>query len=237
MNLSLPRFVTQRPMHFWVLLAAGIVVALAVADTAWRFWPGKSVVVPPMPPVLRPGAARSVDIQRIVQAHLFGQTEAPAEKVAVAPDTRLRLRLVGVVASADSGQARAMIAADAGKARSFAIGRPITGTDATLHAIEESRVLIRRGSAIEQLKLERKSREGSTPNVASAAPMVRSAADQPSPDASPFGGGVSGAATAEGPQNPQAAQEDEDTEEEEVPEQESEQPEAPAPPPRAPARK
>ena len=236
MNFVMPRFVAQRPVHLWALLGAAMVLILAVADAVWRFWPGRAEPAPPMAPVLRPSAARSVDTQRIIQAHLFGQVDAPAQKVTVAPDTRLRLKLVGVLASTDPEQARAMIAADGGKARSVAVGRPIAGTDGTLHAIEETRVLIRRGGAIEQLKLERKPREGS-PSAAAAGviPPSRPTMDQAASETPLFGAGVPAPAAAGASANTGATDEPEERDEEET--EEPEQAEAPVPPRRAPARK
>jgi type II secretory pathway component PulC len=160
MNVGLPRFLAQRPLNFWALLGAAVLLAVTATEVVRRFWLRAPAAAPAMPPVLRPGPALAADVQRIIQAHLFGQAEAPAARVAVAPDTRLRLRLVGVISSSPgSDQARAMIVADGGKARGVAVGQPIAGTDAILHAIEANRVLIRRGSVIEQLKLERRPRE------------------------------------------------------------------------------
>lgn len=97
------------------------------------------------------------DISRMVNAHLFGQANRPAERqVTRAPETKLRLNLIGLIASADDRLARAIIGVNNSGMKPYAIGQLIDGTDAALHAVEDNRVLLKRGDALESLKLKRK---------------------------------------------------------------------------------
>jgi len=96
------------------------------------------------------------DAARIVNAHLFGQVRRPAEsQVTRAPETKLRLNLIGLIASADERFARAIIGVNNSKMKPYAIGQQIDGTDAAVHAVEDQRVLLKRGGALESLKLKR----------------------------------------------------------------------------------
>jgi type II secretion system protein C len=98
-----------------------------------------------------------VDVQSIVSAHLFGASpsEAPAPEPEKAPETQLSLQLAGVLASNDAKLSRAIISADSGSAKSYAIGDTIEGTDARLQNVEPGRVLIERNGQLESLPLVR----------------------------------------------------------------------------------
>lgn len=101
---------------------------------------------------------RQFEVSRIAQAHLFGTVrENVQQETAPAPETKLRLDLVGLVASADRQLARAIIRVDGGKVRPYAMEDAIEGTDATIHAIEPGRVLLERSGALESLALKRES--------------------------------------------------------------------------------
>lgn len=98
------------------------------------------------------------DISDIVQAHLFGTAAETAPDTEVeAPETKLQLDLMGLVASADDRLARAIIRVDGARVQPYAVGDSINGTDAAVHAVESRRVLLNRGGALESLLLKRES--------------------------------------------------------------------------------
>jgi len=111
---------------------------------------------------------RSYDLARIIEAHIFGQPgQTAAPQPQPAPETKLRIDLLGVVSSADSRLSRAIIDVDGARVRPYSVGQTIEGTDASLHAVETNRVLLERGGALESLKLKRA--EAAGPVTASAA--------------------------------------------------------------------
>lgn len=96
------------------------------------------------------------EVSRIIDAHLFGTPEQNvAEEVTHAPETKLRLNLAGLVASADERYARAIIGVNNNRVKPYTVGQTIDGTDASVHAVEENRVLLKRGDALESLLLKR----------------------------------------------------------------------------------
>lgn len=100
---------------------------------------------------------REYDVTEIADAHLFGEvTEPVEEQTATAPETNLQIRLLGLVASANPRLSRAIIDVDGAKLKPYSVGEAIEGTDAVIHAVEDSRVLLKRGQALESLALKRK---------------------------------------------------------------------------------
>jgi len=103
------------------------------------------------------GPDREYDVTQIIDAHLFGEvTEPVEEQTAAAPETNLQIRLLGLVASANPSLSRAIIDVDGAKLKPYSVGESIEGTDAVIHAVENSRVLLKRGQALESLALKRK---------------------------------------------------------------------------------
>lgn len=128
------------------------------------------------------------DISEIVDAHLFGAAAEPVpDTVVEAPETRLQLDLLGLVASADQHLARAIIRVNGVRVQPYAIGDAIDGTDAAIHSVESRRVLLERDGALESLALKRQSVFDSrsvSVNTGNEAPMP-DAADNETGDAPP----------------------------------------------------
>ena len=96
-------------------------------------------------------------VDTIVQAHLFGQPAKATEPApAEAPETKLKLDLIGVLASDNASFARALIRVNAKKEKTYAIGQQIDSTDALLHKIESERVILDRKGNYESLAMTRK---------------------------------------------------------------------------------
>ncbi|MGA8259973.1 MAG: type II secretion system protein N [Arenicellales bacterium] len=102
-----------------------------------------------------PGAGNAREnVDRIVAAHLFGKAdEKKAELTRKAPETKLRLRLMGMIASADQRYARALIEVNSRQVDSYKPGDSVKGTDAKLGSVETNRVLLDRHGAMESLYL------------------------------------------------------------------------------------
>ncbi len=99
-------------------------------------------------------------VSQIAGFHLFGDAKVTGTKSltpTVAPETRLKLTLFGVVAARDNASsnvddARAIIAGPDGKAKSIPVGGQVPG-GAQLKEIYADRVILMRNGAFETLKL------------------------------------------------------------------------------------
>jgi general secretion pathway protein C len=126
----------------------------------------------PAPAALPAGPA--VDLQAIVDAHLFGVAGATAgsgDPNAVAA-TQMNLALVGTIAGSDPGQGYAIIGENAASAKVYAVGKTISG-GTKLHAVYPDRVILDRGGRLEALMLPRKYQGGGA--AAALAPPAESA--------------------------------------------------------------
>ena len=127
------------------------------------------VIVPSAP---APASTRkSVDIQSIVNAHLFGTRQADSTPDAgAAPETQMNLVLSAVFASEDPAKGLAIIGESATAAKVYTVGAPVrSGT--RLHAVYPDRVILDRGGQLETLALPKQSLPGMA--VARAAAPAR----------------------------------------------------------------
>lgn len=185
-TLALPDAALQATARAWQRHGArvpGVVVALlaigigsTLADLAWRLAPTPEGARWQPPPALAaaPRKSSSIDPAAIINAHLFGNYEAPAvtqQTAATAPETALNLSLVGLLADRDERYSRALIAVQGAEERAYAVGDDIT-RGVTLQAIFPDRVILSRNGRLETLSLER-DKPGAA-GVASA-PVVDSA--------------------------------------------------------------
>jgi general secretion pathway protein C len=141
---------------FGVLIAASLVVLLAdrpgsLAMPAQGETPATASGVTGMPP--------RAAIRAIAGHHLFGRAEQNRPEVrtspTVAPETRLKLTLSGVIAAADPQQAaRAIIAGPDGQDKSYTIDDRLPG-GAVVKEIYPDRVILTRSGKYETLRLLR----------------------------------------------------------------------------------
>lgn len=143
---------------FWLLAAPG-------DATTWQ---------PPPAPTAGTGTpvATGTDYRKIAAAHLFGRAaadDAPldGDAAANAPDTSLNLQLRGAIAAGDSRFSHAIIADSGGTEKVYFVNDPLPG-GATLQRVEADRVLLRRGGAVEVLRLPKISQGGGGGGVAQA---------------------------------------------------------------------
>lgn len=139
---------------------SGLLVCVIAAQLAWLSWDildvlTRTTALPPATDISRNDANKQrVDMLAVAERHLFGA--APAETAASvetidAPETRLNLKLRGILAADDPEFSRAIIAAGNGE-HIYSVGGSIPG-GATVHAVLRDRVLIRRGGQLEALTL------------------------------------------------------------------------------------
>ena len=152
-------------------VSALLVLALAyqLAKLTWALVPGAAVDAPA--PVVNPGmappagaAARTVDINRIMDSRLFGEVSAesaaPVEPVPTrileAPETTLNLKLKATVADTAENRHGAAIIASSAVEKTYTVADVIEGAGgAQLHAIYSDRVILNRAGRLETLRLPR----------------------------------------------------------------------------------
>jgi general secretion pathway protein C len=115
-------------------------------------------------------AGPAVDLQAIVNAHLFGVAGASAgssdpQDVAA---TQMTLVLAGTIAESDPGKGYAIIGESAANAKVYSVGKTITG-GTKLQAVYPDRVILDRGGRLESLMLPRKF-QGGGPSAAAPPP-------------------------------------------------------------------
>ena len=168
MNLSLsPQFSAglQKYLPLGLSLLLALLIGLQLAKLAWMLVPepeqGAWTPRPVEPVQSAPNRAKpsGPNLAQIRSAQLFGNYTAQAEPVIEvtaeeAPDTKLRLKLRGIVAMEEQESSRALIEASNGKLQSYATGMNVPG-GAQIHRIHTDRVLLKRAGRLETLRLEK----------------------------------------------------------------------------------
>ncbi len=164
----------RAPVLAMLVMTALLAYGLALAT--WEFLPHQPHEVLSAPAASSmpsdPGVKRQqTNIARIGQWHLFGKVEKvmpkPVAAVIDAPDTRLNLKLRGVLASSDPINARAIIADGKGMEDAYAIGETLPG-DAVLREIYADRVILEHHGRLETLRLPKDAPDSVTPTSASS---------------------------------------------------------------------
>jgi general secretion pathway protein C len=154
-----------------------LLLAWQLVQLAWTLLgAGNSLPLPP--PATAPAAgplAQAVDVGSIVNAHLFGEANAPAagstDPNSVAA-TQMPLVLVGTIANTDPTLGYAIIGESAAAAKVYAVGKTITG-GTKLHSVYPDRAILDRGGKLEALLLPRKFNGGGMSAATPAgAPML-----------------------------------------------------------------
>jgi general secretion pathway protein C len=147
-----------------------LLLAWQLVQLAWALL-GAGSNLPPPPPATAAAAplAQAVDVGSIVNAHLFGEANAPAagstDPNSVAA-TQMPLVLVGTIANTDPTLGYAIIGESAVAAKVYAVGKTITG-GTKLHSVYPDRAILDRGGKLEALLLPKKFKGG---GMSAAAP-------------------------------------------------------------------
>lgn len=161
-----------------LLLAA---VGLTAAQLTWQVLapdlrPAASIDIPANVVAPAPPEAQESPFTRVAEIPLFGVPGVrTAPEPVAAPETRLRLRLLGLAAGDSPDQGRAIIAEGTGPERLYGIGDPLGGGQARLYQIHADRVILERNGTYETLRLPRA--DGSTAETSAPVPAAAPARD------------------------------------------------------------
>ncbi len=171
-------------------IIAVILVAFAVARLAWLLLAPPQTYQPiqPTSETIISSAVEQDEINTdlaIASLHLFGEAPAVQNQLSQnAPDTRLNLRLLGMLAT-DDDSAYAIIASGNSGEEFYKVGADIPG-GAILKAVHTDRILINRAGQIETLRLPRDKIEGfvetNVSNQNAPEPDASNAIDTADPD-------------------------------------------------------
>jgi general secretion pathway protein C len=154
-----------------VTLVLVVVIAAQLAALLWRALGSGDDADQPPPAAVAVGVTQAVDLQAIVNAHLFGIAKDSGDP-SDAPATSANLTLAGTLAGADPSTGWAIISATGQAARVYATGSSLPG-GTRLVAVYPDRVIIDRGGARESLIMPRLTSGSAgaayTPPVAQAA--------------------------------------------------------------------
>lgn len=151
----------RRLLPLLVNCALIVAVAYSLAQLSWQLLAPADAWMPPALGQTQLSAERpavTADADAIASWHLFGKPAAPQQPAApaVAPETRLDLRLAGIFHSeADStATTLALIAAGGGLEKPYRVGDQLAA-DVRLERIEADQVVLARAGGLEILRLPR----------------------------------------------------------------------------------
>jgi general secretion pathway protein C len=184
----------ERPAQMLLALLLAVWLAWWIADTFWLMASGPSspAAGDNMPVISVDSSARvaTVNLDRIRAWEVFGQPGERENVVSVesAPDTRLRLELLGLFQHPQSTQAGAIIAEQGKEGELFRVGDRLPG-NATLDEILADRVILLRAGQREALRLKEAELGGvaSAPQTAQTRPRLdrRNMQSRPAAQVSP----------------------------------------------------
>ncbi len=144
-------------------LAAAIMLALASARTTnlWlqqQYPPPESGVKTTTQSASKPNN-RKISYNQLVKLHLFGEvakkgSATPKKNIIKAPETSLKLQLIGVIFDRDTDEGIAIISESKKPQKTYRKEDQLPG-GATLYAIEQERVILKRNGRHETLSLKK----------------------------------------------------------------------------------
>lgn len=142
-----------------LVLAAWLGYALtrAVAMAMYPIPPVEVTVTLPTVATAAHAPASRIDWNGVVRAHLFGQpgsSKPPPTAVASAPQTRLKLTLLGTLYSDHAENAQAVISDASGKVKKYSIGEAVLG-GAQLAEVHRDKAILLRDGQYETLPMKR----------------------------------------------------------------------------------
>ncbi|MBZ2190482.1 hypothetical protein K8B33_15335 [Alcanivorax sp. JB21] len=175
------------------LVAVLVVIWLAkvMADSALLWLAGPQQVPPPDPSLQRLSVVENrqngtLSREHVERWNLFGvpPEEAPEERVVDAPETRLRLELLGLFQHRDQSLARAIIAEQGRDAALLKPGDKVPG-NAELVEVLADRVILRRQGQLETLRFREPELSGGGVSVTPSGRQGQAAARRPGRTATP----------------------------------------------------
>lgn len=165
-----PPSMLPRAVSLLLLAGAGVMAAqLTWQVLAPDVRPAVTIEIPAVDPAPAAPVAQASPLAQVAEIPLFGVLGVgAAPEPVVAPDTRLRLRLVGLVAGDTPDQGKAIIAESGSPERLYGIGDPVGGGQARLHQIHPDRVILEHAGTYETLRLPRA--DGTTAGAPGTAP-------------------------------------------------------------------
>ncbi|EKE77554.1 type II secretion system protein GspC [Gallaecimonas xiamenensis] len=151
------RRLPEKTLQRFLTLIFSMVALWLLAGLCWQ-------LATPVPPVERwqpsqAGQGESLDLSGLSAHPLFGiaapEQQAPVQEVVDAPETRLKLKLSGLVAESHTGSGVAIIESQ-GSQRAYRVGDDIKGTSAKIKRILWDRVLLDNRNQTEALMLDGK---------------------------------------------------------------------------------
>lgn len=162
-----------------------LLTTLFLVGAAWQAailtWSAIEVATtePGLPPPVSLGlqgkspAEERPSMRAVANAHLFGHADAPRDDLAAAavdaPETRLNLKLRGILAADEPRYSRAIITSG-NQDMVYAVGDAVAG-GASVEAVLADRVLLRRGGRLETLRLPRESMDSGVTRTETAPPV------------------------------------------------------------------
>jgi general secretion pathway protein C len=149
-----------RSLPLWVSVLLVLLLAWQAVQLTWTLLGAQRApaFVPAGPAAPSVAGGPAVNLEAIVNAHLFGVAGAPdpasTDPGAVAA-TQMNLVLVGTIAHTDPQRGYAIIGDSATTAKVYAVGKTVTG-GTKLHAVYADRVILDRGGKLEALLLPKK---------------------------------------------------------------------------------
>ncbi|MGJ3256059.1 MAG: type II secretion system protein GspC [Alcanivorax sp.] len=148
-----------KPVRWLLAILLVIALAFVLAQTFWLLWYGPNEPIPSNSKarlqVASSGQAVILSQSQVDSWQLFGSFEQEAapqsDKPTDAPETRLRLELLGVFQTADTEKASAIIAEKGKEGELYRIGDSIPG-NASLEEVYPDRVILRRAGRLETLR-------------------------------------------------------------------------------------
>lgn len=146
-------------------LATTVLTAIAlwlIAGAVWLWLPHPALPIATI--TLQQTATSSngpsVNVNELIKRQLFGKANAveqpkPQQATSDAPETRLNLKLSGIILSDTPEMSRALIADSSSKQKAYAIGDTIAGSSAELHEIHADHVVLERAGRYETLRLQK----------------------------------------------------------------------------------
>lgn len=167
-----------------VRVLAVLWMAWVLAGLAWLLSGHDDTTLPSLPKASVKKVAPAIDALRLPTLNLFGQAPVATAAQANAPDTSLQLRLAGVFVSVDPESSSAIVAEPSAQSGIlYRVNESLPG-GATLEAVFEDRILLRRGSgSSEVLRFEKTDLLGGKPSA--SVPGASGSALMPTAEAAP----------------------------------------------------